>query len=90
MKGLSPFARNNRLEIVDASSCGIESLPSHVMKNFTCLRELRLHDNNIDHIDGIKELKSLMILKLSGNLVRSMDKIISVSKYLSLRDLDLR
>lgn len=50
---------------LDLSSCGVKSI-SH-LETFTHLRDLNLEQNQLSSIQGLENLSSLVILRLSGN-----------------------
>ena len=80
IKDLFSLSKLIRLVILDLSHNSIRSI-SRALDNMTSLEELHLDNNLLDSLDGLQNSKSLRVLNITNNRIKTINQI---EKFLNL------
>ena len=78
---LNTLKNLNRLSVLEANKCGLNSIAGLPVENLT---ELYLSDNNIDSIGTLSGAKKLSVLDISYNLLNSVEELSGISTLTQL------
>lgn len=77
-----------RVRELHLDGCTLRSLPDEFFEHLPALEDLALHDNRLESIDGIGQLKKLFSLRLDRNLLATLPASIGECTNLTVLHLD--